>query len=85
MREIKNKIQSITKKNIVSAVAAGWISFPEPKERQLSRNWAQPIEAFDGELAYRMWDNGADKDTISRAIGCKRRFVAKIISHYKSK
>ena len=73
----------ITKKTIASAVAAGWISFPEPKERQLSRNWAQPIEAFDGELAYRMWDNGASTDTISRAIGCKRRFVAQIIKQHK--
>lgn len=73
----------ITKKTITTAVAAGWISFPEPKERQLSRNWAQPVEAFDGELAYRMWDNGADTDIVARAIGCKRRFVAHIIKHYK--
>jgi hypothetical protein len=73
----------ITKKTITSAVAAGWISFPEPKERQLSRNFAQPIEAFDTELAYRMWDNGANKDEISRAIGCKRRFVAQIIKEHK--
>ena len=73
----------ITKKTITSAVAAGWISFPEPKERQLSRNFAQPIEAFDSELAYRLWNNGADTDTVARAIGCKRRFVAQIIKEYK--
>ena len=73
----------ISKKAITSAVAAGWISFPEPKERQLSRNFAQPIEAFDGELAYRLWDNGADTDTVARAIGCKRRFVAQIIKEHK--
>ena len=73
----------ITKKTITSAVAAGWISFPEPKERQLSRNWAQPFEAFDSELAYRLWNNGADIDTVARAIGCKRRFVAQIIKHHR--
>lgn len=73
----------ISKKAITSAVAAGWISFPEPKERQLSRNWAQPFEAFDSELAYRPWNNGADIDTVARAIGCKRRFVAQIIKHHK--
>jgi hypothetical protein len=73
----------ISKKTITSAVAAGWISFPEPKARELSRNWAQPVEAFDGELAYRLWDNGADTDTVARAIGCKRRFVAQIIKHHK--
>jgi hypothetical protein len=73
----------ITKRTITSAVAAGWISFPEPKERQLSRNFAQPIEAFDSELAYRLWDNGADTDTVARAIGCKRRFVAQIIQQHK--
>lgn len=73
----------ISKKTITSAVAAGWISFPEPKARELSRNWAQPVEAFDGELAYRLWDNGADTDTVARAIGCKRRFVAQIIKQYR--
>ncbi len=73
----------ISKKAITSAVAAGWISFPEPKARELSRNWAQPVEAFDGELAYRLWDNGADTDTVARAIGCKRRFVAQIIKQYR--
>ena len=73
----------ISKKAITSAVAAGWISFPEPKERQLSRNWAQPFEAFDSELAYRLWNNGADIDTVARAIGCKRRFVAQINKHHK--
>jgi hypothetical protein len=73
----------ISKKTITSAVAAGWISFPEPKARELSRNWAQPVEAFDAELAYRLWDNGADTDTVARAIGCKRRFVAQIIKQYR--
>ena len=73
----------ITKKAITSAVAAGWISFPEPKARELSRNWAQPVEAFDSELASRLWDNGADTDTVARAIGCKRRFVAQILKQYK--
>jgi hypothetical protein len=73
----------ISKKAITSAVAAGWISFPEPKARELSRNWAQPVEAFDSELAYRLWDNGADTDTVARAIGCKRRFVAQIIKEHR--
>ena len=73
----------ISKKTITSAVAAGWISFPEPKARELSRNWAQPVEAFNAELAYRLWDNGADTDTVARAIGCKRRFVAQIIKQHK--
>ena len=73
----------ISKKTITSAVAADWISFPEPKARELSRNWAQPVEAFDAELAYRLWDNGADTDTVARAIGCKRRFVAQIIKQYR--
>jgi hypothetical protein len=71
----------ITKKTITSAVAAGWISFPEPKERQLSRNWAQSVEAFDSGLAWRMWDNGASRDQIARAVGCSRRGVQAVIEH----
>jgi hypothetical protein len=71
----------ITKKAITSAVAAGWISFPEPKARELSRNWAQPAEAFDSGLAWRMWDNGANREQIARAVGCSRRGVQAIIEH----
>jgi len=71
----------ITKKTITSAVAAGWISFPEPKERQLSRSWAQSVEAFDSELAWRMWDNGASREQIARAIGCSRRGVEAGVGH----
>ena len=71
----------ISKKTITSAVAAGWISFPEPKARELSRNWAQPVEAFDGELAYRLWDNGASQEQIARAVGCSRRGVQAVIEH----
>ena len=71
----------ITKKTITSAVAAGWISFPDPKERQLSRNWAQSVEAFDSGLAWRMHDNGASREDIARAVGCSRRGVLAIIEH----
>ena len=71
----------ITKKTITSAVAAGWISFPEPKERQLSRNWAQSVEAFDPGLAWRMYDNGASREQIARAVGCSRRGVEAVIKH----
>jgi DNA-binding transcriptional regulator LsrR (DeoR family) len=71
----------ITKKTITSAVAAGWISFPEPKERQLSRNLAQSVEAFDSGLAWRMYDNGASREQIARAVGCSRRGVQAMIEH----
>ena len=71
----------ITKKTISSAVAAGWISFPEPKAREMSRNLAQPAEAFDSGLAWRMWDNGASREQIARAVGCSRRGVQAVIEH----
>ena len=71
----------ITKKTISSAVAAGWISFPEPKSREMSRNLAQPAEAFDSGLAWRMWDNGASREQIARAVGCSRRGVQAVIEH----
>lgn len=66
------------------AVAAGWISFPEQaevKQRVMSRNFAQSIEAFDSGLAWRMWNNGASRDQIARAIGCSRRGVQAVIEH----
>ena len=66
------------------AVAAGWLTYPEQadvKPRMMSRNLAQPIEAFDSGLAWRMYDNGASRDQIARAIGCSRRGVQAIIEH----
>lgn len=66
------------------AVAAGWISYPEQAEvrqRVLSRNLAQAVEAFDSGLAWRMWDNGATRDQIARAVGCSRRGVRAVIEH----
>lgn len=66
------------------AVAAGWISYPEQAEvrqRVLSRNLAQAVEAFDSGLAWRMWDNGATREQISRAIGCSRSGVQAVIEH----
>ena len=71
----------ISKKTISSAVAAGWISFPEPKAREMSRNLAQPAEAFDSGLAWRMWDNGASWEQIAHAVGCSRRGVQAVIEH----
>ena len=70
--------------DISKAVAAGWISFPEQaevKQRVMSRNFAQSIEAFDSGLAWRMWNNGASRDQIARAIGCSRRGVQAVIEH----
>ena len=63
------------------AVSAGWISFPEPKAREMSRNLAQPAEAFDSGLAWRMWDNGSSREQIARAVGCSRRGVQAVIEH----
>lgn len=66
------------------AVAAGWISYPEQaevKQRVMSRNFAQSVEAFDSGLAWRMWDNGATRDQIARAIGCSRSGVQAVIEH----
>jgi hypothetical protein len=66
------------------AVAAGWLTYPEQAEikpRMMSRNLAQAVEAFDGELAYRMWDNGASREQIARAVGCSRRGVQAVIEH----
>lgn len=66
------------------AVAAGWISYPEQaevKQRTLTRNFAQAVEAFDSGLAWRMWNNGASRDQIARAIGCSRRGVQAVIEH----
>ena len=67
-----------------TAVAAGWLTYPEQadvKPRMMSRNLAQPIEAFDSGLAWRMYDNGASREQIARAVGCSRRGVQAIIDH----
>lgn len=72
------------KPDMSKAVAAGWISYPEPAEvrqRVLTRNFAQAVESFDSELAWRMWDNGATRDEIARAVGCSRRGVQAVIDH----
>ena len=67
---------------IAAGVKAGWISFPvDVKARQMSRNLAQPAEAFDSNLAWRMWDNGASREQIARAVGCSRRGVQAVIEH----
>jgi len=66
------------------AVAAGWISYPEQsevKQRVMSRNLAQAVEAFDSGLAWRMWDNGATRDQIAKTIGCSRSGVRAVIEH----
>ena len=66
------------------AVAAGWLTYPEQAEvkpRMMSRNLAQAVEAFDSGLAWRMWDNGASRDQIARAVGCSRRGVQAVIEH----
>lgn len=72
------------KPDMSKTVAAGWISYPEQAEvrqRVLSRNLAQAVEAFDSGLAWRMWDNGATRDQIARAIGCSRSGVQAVIEH----
>ena len=72
------------KPDMSKAVAAGWISYPEQaevKQRVMSRNFAQSVEAFDSGLAWRMWDNGATRDQIARAIGCSRSGVQAVIEH----
>ena len=67
---------------VAAGIKAGWISYPtEVKQRQMSRNWAQPAEAFDSGLAWRMYDNGASREQIARAVGCSRRGVQAIIEH----
>ena len=67
---------------IAAGVKAGWISFPvEVKARQMSRSLAQPAEAFDSGLAWRMYDNGASREQIARAVGCSRRGVQAVIEH----
>ena len=67
---------------IAAGVKAGWISFPvDVKARQMSRNLAQPVEAFDSNLAWRMWDNGSSREQIARAVGCSRRGVQAVIEH----
>ena len=66
------------------AVAAGWLTYPEQSEvkpRMMSRNLAQPVEAFDSAMAWRMWDNGASHSQIARAVGCSRRGVQDVIEH----
>ena len=66
------------------AVAAGWLTYPEQSEvkpRMMSRNLAQPAEAFDSGLAWRMWDNGSSREQIARAVGCSRRGVQAVIEH----
>ena len=70
------------REHIDAGVKAGWISFPaEVKARQMSRNLAQAVEAFDSGLAWRMWDNGATRDQIARAVGCSRRGVQAVIEN----
>ena len=67
---------------IAAGVKAGWISFPvDVKAREMSRNLAQPAEAFDSNLAWRMWDNGSSREQIARAVGCSRRGVEAVIEH----
>lgn len=69
---------------MAKAVESGWISYPEQAEvrqRVMSRNLAQAVEAFDSGLAWRMWDNGATRDQIARAIGCSRSGVQAVIEH----
>jgi len=67
---------------VAAGIKAGWISYPtEVKQRQMSRNWAQPAEAFDSGLAWSMYDNGASREQIARAVGCSRRGVQAIIEH----
>jgi hypothetical protein len=67
---------------IAAGVKAGWISFPvEVKPRMMSRSLAQAVEAFDSGLAWRMWDNGASREQIARAVGCSRRGVGAVIEH----
>ena len=66
------------------AVAAGWLTYPEQadvKPRMMPRNLAQSVEAFDSGLAWRMYDNGASREQIARAVGCSRRGVQAIIQH----
>ena len=66
------------------AVAAGWLTYPEQadvKPRMMSRNLAQSVEAFDSGLAWRMYDNGASREDIARAVGCSRRGVEAVIEH----
>jgi hypothetical protein len=67
---------------VAAGVKAGWLTFPtnEPAERQMARTYAQPAEAFDIGLVYRMWDNGADRATIARAVGCKLRGINDLIN-----
>lgn len=72
------------KTHMSKAVAAGWISYPEQaevKQRTLTRNFAQAVDAFDSGLAWKMWDNGASRDEIARAIGCSRRGVQAVIEY----
>ena len=58
---------------VAAGVKAGWLTFPtdEFKPRVMSRTYAQAVEAFDVEMARRMADNGVDRKTIARAIGCR--------------
>ena len=73
------------REHIDAGVKAGWISFPvEVKARQMSCSLAQPAEAFDSGLAWRMWDNGASREQIARAVGCSRRGVQAVIEHGRS-
>lgn len=72
------------KPDMSKAVAAGWITYPEQAEvkpRTMSRNLAQAVEAFDSGLAWRMWDNGATRDQIARAVGCSRSGVQAVIEY----
>lgn len=73
--------------DIGKAVAAGWMTYPEQAEvkpRMMSRSLAQPVDAFDSGLAWQMWDNGATREKIARAVGCSRRGVQAVIEHGRS-
>ena len=72
------------REHIDAGVKAGWLTYPEQadvKPRMMSRNLAQPAEAFDSNLAWRMWDNGSSREQIARAVGCSRRGVQAVIEH----
>lgn len=73
--------------DIGKAVAAGWMTYPEQAEvkpRMMSRSLAQPVDAFDSGLAWQMWDNGATREQIARAVRCSRRGVQAVIEHGRS-
>lgn len=62
---------------IKTAVANGWISFPEPREPK--RKVLATSATYNAKRAYKMWQEGQTEKFISRAIGIKKRFVKAII------